>query len=279
MSETGVSLLDPSTGLVDDQDVTIKALRAVIGKNEQKPDEQWPSLTMTFTLENGKEAHEYYSAGKLERLRPSPDGLRLLPNTEGAKLSDQTNAWKLIKSILDAIRGADDKKAAEEFMTKMNAAPDLLSNFDGMKVHVNRALKPKREEDGPDAKQKSIVIVSKIVAFPGKTAAKAGAKAAAPKAASAPAAAAAPAAAGGGAVNQDVVKRLLLTALNAKKEIPRAKVPTEVFNLAKAEGLDWKAAMGIANDEAFIKGLTEEPQEVDGNAFIVEYDGTSLKAA
>jgi len=295
MSATqGVSLLDPSVGLADDQDVTIKGLRAVVGEDTNDKSKQWPSLTLTFTMENGKEGHEFYSAGKLEKLRPSPDGLRLVPNTDGAKLSDQTNAWKFISSILNAIRGAQDTKAAEAFMARLVAEPDRLDHFDGMKVHVNRVQKQKREGDDSD-KNRTIMLVSKVVAFPGGQGGGAAAKSAgkgqttgaaaakAKQAASTPAAPVTPAApattapAAGGDVTDEQVAAYLLSALQAKGSILRTKVATEAYGVAKAANdPNWKAVMGRANNEDFLKAFAEEPKEVDGNILVVEYDGEKL---
>ena len=143
MSEqTGVSFLDPSTGFLDDVDLTIVSLRAGTIKKKEGEGE-WPAIIATFLTENGKEVKENYFAGKLDRLRPSPDGTKFLPNTPGAKISDVQPAYKLIASILNAVRGAEDRAASEALMAKVSAAGDLLTHYDGLKVHVNRVVEKK----------------------------------------------------------------------------------------------------------------------------------------
>jgi len=282
---SGINLLNPSTGLADDQDVTIKSIRAVVGTDKDDATKQWPSLTMTMVLDNGKEAQEYYSAGSLERIRPSPDGLELLPNVEGASLSDQTNAWKLISSLVNAVRGFTDVKVGEAFMAKWQAAPNLLSHFDGATVHINRHNKPKRDDAKEGDRTKTIVLVSAIRSFPGGKPAAKGTKPVVAKPVATPTASAttdAPAATPVVVEGDmaDVVKGIILTALG-RGPIARNKIATEVFTVVKANQGDWKAAMALANDETFIKGLVDEPHDVagDGKLVVLEYDGATLKIA
>lgn len=173
--------------LIDDVDVTIKACRFRLWDYNGTIPNPVLGLEVVFVDDDGGEQSQVYSAGDTKHFVPSEDGSEAVAVGSHQNLNDSTNAMAFMVSLVNA--GFSEEKIG-----------DKVSVFEGTKVHVNQVPQPKRKNlatVGGPKDNKTVLLVSKILAFPwDKAQAKAPGKAAAPKGvapkAAAPAQAAAP---------------------------------------------------------------------------------------
>lgn len=150
---------------LDDVDVVLESLRFT---DVPPGTYQAGSLFLEVGF-SGKEieegASQHYSAGSLDRFKPSDDGLKAVPSDEedydeeGAPticLVKSTNAILFLKSLVD--NGFDEEKIE-----------DTVDVFEGTDVHLRQVPQPKRSGlDAEGDKAKTILLVTKINSMPGE---------------------------------------------------------------------------------------------------------------
>lgn len=157
------------SGLIDDADVTIESARFVSWdyKGQVTP----PVLALQLWLVDGDGARhdDYLSAGDQKFFVPSSDGRKAIPVGSQQKLNINTNAVEFIISLLNAdTRG--------ELAAKIKGGDDI-SVMDGVKVHVVRKAQKKRagiqiqanavpDVPGQAPRQKTVLTVEKLIAYP-----------------------------------------------------------------------------------------------------------------
>lgn len=169
--QQGILLTQFSTGsILDDADVTIADAMFVEWDYQGKIDHKILALGIQYKDENDKEHDQYYSAGELTYFVPSPDGAMAVPVADKQMLTDNCNAAKFILSLLES-----------------GFPPDQLGSsvkaLIGLKCHVKQHAQPKRQgliRNAGDDKEKTVLLVTQILAMPGAVPA-GGAKTTAPK--------------------------------------------------------------------------------------------------
>lgn len=166
------ALLRPDTfvsgGLLDDVDVTIRSCRFKVYDYDGKVPGGVLALHIEMEDEDGQTSDQYYSAGDLRFFTPSNDGKMAVPTGSKTALSSSSNAAQFIVSVVNAGYPVDQLEAD-------------VSVFEGMKVHVNRVAQPKRagiiknQPQDDSGREKTILLVSKILAMPGEEPVKKGA--------------------------------------------------------------------------------------------------------
>jgi hypothetical protein len=158
--------------MIDDVDVTIKAVRFRLWDYNGQIPNPILGLEVTYVDDEGNEAAQVYSAGETKHFVPSPDGSEAQKVGSIETLQETTNAMQFMVSLVNA--GFPEDKIA-----------DKVTVFEGTRVHVNAVPQPKRPGIKNAKEGKTILLVSKIHSLPGEKA-KAPAKAkAAPLAAAA----------------------------------------------------------------------------------------------
>jgi hypothetical protein len=111
-----------------------------------------------------KDFDQYYSAGSLEHFVPSADGYGLEPVGGKTSLNSNTNTAKFFQSLLEASNGG-----LEEILNSGSVA-----GLVGLKCHVARVAQPKRSgiiRTGKNAdREATVLLVNRIIAYPGQTA-------------------------------------------------------------------------------------------------------------
>lgn len=233
------------SGLIDDADVTIESARFVSW--DYKGQVQPPVLALQLWLVDGdgNKHDDYLSAGDQKFFVPSSDGRKAIPVGSQQKLNLNTNAVEFLISLMNAdTRG--------QLAAKLRAGDDI-GIIDGVKVHVVRKAQKKRagiqiqatapdpSQPGQAPRQKTVLTVEKLIAYPWEAAgAAASASTQAPAgavAAGAPApVAAAPAGNGaaGPAVAADLqattVGTLLQTVAESGGSIKKSQIAGKVFS-------------------------------------------------
>lgn len=170
--ETYASLLPADadvSGFLDGVEATITMSRTALFDYNGQVQPAVPAIAVQYHVDGAAKqgTPQHYTAGKPDHRVPSEDGTRF--KTFGAKkgLPKDSNALKFVLSILNAGFPAD----------KMS---DDVSIFEGMKVLLRSEAQEKRE--GGDGKDRTIILVDKILSLPWENKAT-GAKGVAPKAA------------------------------------------------------------------------------------------------
>lgn len=144
-------------GLLDDVDVMMKECRFVIWdyNGQQEPG---PALSVVYVEEDGKESTQYYSAGKLERMVPSADGLGLeaAPGTNNTGMNDNTNASVFLRSLIE--QGFPEEKIDE--------AEGSVAVFEGTVIHVNRVVQKRKGLQQANEKPQSTLVCTQIKQLP-----------------------------------------------------------------------------------------------------------------
>lgn len=226
MSEQRIASLNPADfiegGLLDDADVIVKEARfALWDYNGQA--KQTAALRVVFVDGEDKTHEQYYSAGDPERYVPSDDGCSLIITGTSSGLNKTSNAALFITSLVNA-----DAKVGELL------AGGNISKIDGLRAHVNRVAQQKRAglAGSDDGKNRTILLVTKIIALPGQK--PSGAKKGGAPTPAATASKAAPAAGGGDASELDGKAAGYLLQILAERggSVAKKEVPTLVFQAA-----------------------------------------------
>jgi len=238
-------------GLLDDADVIIKSARCDFFT--------YPNGTsavgaiVEYEDGDGKVHEQFYSAGSPQRIVPNEEKTGLMP-VEGVNVSGlvkSTNLIALMTSLKEA--GYNTSGLAD------------ISTLNGLRVHVNRKTVAKSAGDPVDAKERSILLVAKILEVK-----KGGAKAAAAGKPAAAAKASAPASAPANSELDDKTAGAILEiVLNAGGSAEAKKLPAIVFqNGKKAQDADALKMSQRSSSADFLKSRSE-----------FEYDGTTVKVA
>lgn len=171
MSEVRTASLNPNDavqgGLLDDADVVIREARFTLW-NYNGAAKDTTALRVSMEDADGKQHEQYYSAGDPERFVPSDDGRKLYLTGTATALNASSNVVQFLKSLIDAGFPAA-------------GLTDDIGAIDGLKAHVNRVTQQKRSFQGaaPDnGRERTILLVTKVIAMPGEKPKKGGAKAA-----------------------------------------------------------------------------------------------------
>ena len=141
-------------GLMDDVTVTWKKVRFAL----------WdyggavaPRLALAIDMEtdDGNSFTQYYSAGDTKHFIPSADGKKAVPVGDKTRISGSTNMSQLMESLVNA--GFPTAKLSDD-----------ASVLDGLQVHMNRQLQPKRanlpvQKEGKD---NSVLVVTRVIRYP-----------------------------------------------------------------------------------------------------------------
>lgn len=265
--------LNPATfvqgGLLDDVDVEFVEAMWTGYNYGKEGGEDFLVLGVKMRAADGKDSDQYFSAGNKEHFQPSEDGQWLIPVGDKAAMTNSTNAAVFIASLV-----------ACGFPSDRLDSMGINAALAGTKVHVNRETverkgliknRPGRQgEDGKERPQERM-IVTKLIALPGQTAApaskpngKATQTAAAPAAAPAQTQAAAPA----GEELREICQSTLLDILIANGgSVPKSKLPGLAFKALSNHPLKKEAVPALYSD-TFLS-------TADG----VVYDGVSVSIA
>jgi len=268
-----------STGLIDDIDVEITdAQTCEWDYNGTQP--PGPALCLELTDVNGQQHVQYWSAGKADDWSPSEDGRGFIAVSGKTKISNSSNLFHLVESLVN-----------NDVPNDLFAAGDFKALI-GLKGHVEQKTLERKGliRTGKNADRPSQVLVfTKVDSLPGaeppaKTAAKtptrtAAGKQAAPAqtkaaaggrangaASQAPAAQAA-APAGGDDVDAEIAAALVAALAERGDSIPKKEIGKIVF--AAFSGGDAKVrnhAVARSNDAAFLKSLGDQGIAFDGTA-------------
>lgn len=261
-------------GFLDDADVLLKELRFVVWDYNGKAN---PSVALKVTMEEPDIplTHEqYYSAGDPSKWQPTSDGKSIEPLAGATGLNQNTNVIAFITSLVNA--GFPEDRLGED-----------VSIFDGTLVHVNQIAQPKRPGlKRAEEKEKTYLLVTRIVRLPWEAAPK-------PQAKGAPKPTAQPTLKAVAPVNaiphqvahpapspapdtttppsEDVVQkaRETVVAILAEKggALPKAKLTTEVFR-ALTNDPDRNAVVMVIFQESFLQSAKAEG--------VFAYDGTTV---
>ena len=273
-----------STGLIDDIDVEITdAQTCEWDYNGTQP--PGPALCLELTDVNGQQHVQYWSAGKADDWSPSEDGRGFIAVSGKTKISNSSNLFHLVESLVN-----------NDVPNDLFAAGDFKALI-GLKGHVEQKTLERKGliRTGKNADRPSQVLVfTKVDSLPGAeppaktTTGKAAARPAAGKQAQAApaqtkaaaggrangAAAQAPATqaaaqAGGDDVDAEIAEALVAALAERGDSIPKKEIGKIVF--AAFSGGDAKVrnhAVARSNDAAFLKSkpLTDQGVVFDGTA-------------
>lgn len=160
MSNPGVSLR-PSDAVesskFDDVDVTLKSVTTgFFDYNGKIAAPGAPAIKVVFEGDYSGEKFEFiehYTAGDAAKLVPSQDGKKFDPVGEASGIGKSTNAMQLITSIINA--GFPEDRLTDE-----------VTVFQGLKAHMNRVAQKSAKK--ADEKDRTVLVVSKILALPGE---------------------------------------------------------------------------------------------------------------
>ncbi len=267
MTEARVASLNPNDavqgGMLDDVDVIIESARFALWDYNGKS-KTVPALRVQYKDGEDKLHEQYYSCGDIERFVPSDDGKKLLLLGTATALSTGSNVVQYLTSLMNA--GFPAAKLVED-----------VSTLDGLRCHVQRVTQAKRAGIvQTDDKDRSILLVTKILADVGK------AKATGPKAVKA--ATAAPATAAAPTTDADTlapktIEYIVAAAVGAGGAINRQAISQKVFQLAMAaKDADKAAVCKLAFDEAFLTANCG-PRFADDGTPIASFDYDSASKA
>jgi hypothetical protein len=244
-------------GAVPDGDYTIKDIMAAMFDYGGRIEEV-PAIAVVYSNENG-DFEQYYSAGKGAKLVKPPDGKRF------EVMGKNSNAWSWLASMLNS----GFPKASVD---------DDVTAFKGCRVTVVNQAQPKRPGIKDQAEGKTIPLVTKVLALPGKAAAKpsarpmaAGTARAASTSTTAPTASASTAADNGAldAAAIEAVQTALSTADNMT--LSRVKLGTVVWLTAqKAKDTNAIAYKKLVTDPAWLTA------NADNGGWAVDGDNVAI---
>jgi hypothetical protein len=260
-------------GFLDDADVTFAELRFVVWDYMGKAA---PAVALRVSMEeaDGTRHEQYYSAGDPAKYQPSMDGKTIEPLAGATGLNQNTNVIAFITSIVNA--GFPEDKLGED-----------VSIFDGMYVHVNQVAQPKRPglKKAADDKEKTYLLVTKILRLPWEAVAKAPAKGA-PKAASSlravapnntpsahataaptPSPAADPEALSDEAIQQKARETVLAILMEKGGSVDKSKLPIEAFRVLNNDK-QRNAIVMVIYQEGFLQAAKDEG--------VFTYDGKTI---
>lgn len=229
-------------GLIDDADVKLLSNRFV--KWDYNGSQPQPVLALHVQMQDaeGTTHDQYLSAGDLKFFVPSDDGRKAIPVGAQTKLNLNTNAVQFLISLMNA-----DVKG--ELAAKLRSGDDI-GVLDGTVVHIIRKAQPKRAGiivqpvEGGEQRQRTVLTVEKLIAYPWENKGVPGATAGA--------AGAAGAAAGGGASAPAAAQ----AAPSASAEVEGACIGAMLSILGASGGSIKKAAIaGKAFNDDNIKSL------------------------
>jgi hypothetical protein len=118
-----------------------------------------PVLALRWKLvgDDQQPREQYYSAGKLDRFMPSPDGLRALPVSTATHFQKSTNVSVLMMELLNA-----------QFPETVLAQDDA-SRFEGLYAfftHIRQQRRSGLDQEG--ARERMLLIPAQIHALPGQ---------------------------------------------------------------------------------------------------------------
>ena len=239
-------------GLLDDADVIIESARCDFFTYPNGATAVGGIIT--FKDAEDKVHEQFYSAGGQNKIVPNEEKTGLVA-VEGVTVSGvvkTTNLMAFLSSLKEA--GYNTSGLSD------------ISTLAGLRVHVNRKTVQKQAGDPADAKDRSILLVSKILekakggTTAKKTTAAAGAPAQAPKA-SAPA--------GNADLDNKTAEAIFGLILEAGGSIEAKKLPATIFQNGKKAGDPDALKMSQRSSNAeFLKSRSE---------FVV--DGANVKAA
>lgn len=243
-----------SGGLLDDVNATVIAAAAVTWDYNGNAD-PGPALHIRLKDDNGQEADQYYSAGKLERVVPTEDGEQFDP-AEGSSakgLNQNCNAFVFLSELVN--KGFPEDKLAS------------LGTLVGLYGHFNRVPQKQRAGlENADGKQRTILIVTKIHSMPWEKKGTAG-KASSPSANLKSTSTASTNNGGNGnSVNDEAVAAVM--ALVAEGPVEMKKLGMQIF----------KSTPTSKNRAAIVKLVTTEDFITQDNA-PWSFDGETLSAA
>src|SRR3990167_1802900 len=158
MSETRTASLNPADavqgGFLDDADVIIEGASFAIWDYNGKG-KATTALRVAYKDGDDKLHEQYYSAGSPERYVPSDDGKKLLLTGTATGLSNQSNLVKYLTALVNA--GFPVDKLGDD-----------VSGLVGLRAHVNAVSQPRTNMQNEGDKDRTILLVTKIIALPGQ---------------------------------------------------------------------------------------------------------------
>ncbi len=270
MTESRVASLNPTDaiqgGLLDDVDVIVESARFTMWDYNGKA-KTVTALRVQYKDGEDKLHEQYYSCGDPERFVPSDDGKKLLLTGTATALNTTSNVVLYLSSLINA--GFPSAKLVDDITT-----------IEGLRAHVQRVTQAKRAGiTQADDKERSLLLVTKILALPGEAVKGGTVKAAKPKATAA-AVAAAPAVAAlapGSDLAPKTIEYVVAAAQGAGGNISRQAISQKVFQLAMgAKDPDKATVCKLAFDEAFLTANSGPRFTDDGTPIAsFEYDGAS----
>lgn len=245
---------DDASGLLDN--ARVKIAKVVVDFFTAKSGEKFVNVDVTY--KGDAEITEHYMLGGADKWAPNASKTGAISLTEGGKIWNKSDVFKLMKSLVDA--GFPKAKLGSD-----------LSTLVGLDVHVSRVTQ--EGSTYTDAKtgqerNRSTLLVTKIYE------AAAGGKAATKTAAKTTAAAATTAApVESTEANDEYLIELLTGTLLAKGPVDRSKLGQPLFiALTRAKKVDLRPALDARlKDDTFLAGLAE--------AGLITIDGNSVALA
>jgi hypothetical protein len=254
---------DDASGLLDNARVKIGAVKVDIftstkGKNAGT---KYVNVDVTYTG-GAQEITEHYMLGGADQWAPNASKTGAIPVTEGGRVWNKSDVYKLVKSFIDA--GFPKNRVSND-----------LSVFAGLDVHVNRVTQEGAtylDSEGKE-RQRTTLLVSKIYTSPADMASGAYSKAAGKvgrpaKGAATPAATANVASSEGDDANDAYATELLVEILTESGgELPKERLPQPAFikiTRAKKAAIRQAVQDRLQND-AFLNSLAEQG--------LIGYDG------
>lgn len=208
-----------------------------------------PAIQLVIRPDNGttpadETVTEHWSAGKLEKLRPSDDGETFEPAPGSAQeaLNENSKAGKLMASL-------DDAGFNTEEMAKASDLVGVRAAFERV-PYKSGVVREGAKEDG------NVLIVKRTLDALGAKPAKAG------KVTQMPAKAPAKGAAGANGL-QTKADEAIVTLLESQSPIPVGKLSTMVFKALKSDP-DVRKITALVQEEDFL-GREDAPFDYDGD--------------
>ena len=250
---SGVSL-NPETfaeggGLLDDAEVMVADAAFVLWDYQGKA-QQVPALAISFKDSEEKEHDQYYSAGDKRYFVPSEGGESLIPVGDKTSIQATCNAAQFLKSLVNAGFPTDKLEDGDIGILK------------GMKCHVHREAQMKRvglaaqaREDGT-VREKTILLVDKIIQLPWESAKGSGKAASKPNGAEA-----------GEATDASEQLTALILGKLAEGPITKAKLPSVISTEVEKSDPNRAQMIKLAFNDAFLK---DGPWEYKGGRLSLE---------
>jgi hypothetical protein len=198
-----------------------------------------PALAVEFSNGDIKQA-QWYSAGKLENMRPTDGGKRLEAVGSATGLNDQSNCFQFLTALVRA--GFDEERMLGD-----------ISTLIGMRVSLVHEPTQEREIGGQKKKAGTMVVIGKILSDPGAKGA--------PKGASAAKAAAAAKKPNGGASGDGVAGKatefVIQILKKAGKTVDKKELSSSLWQAIPGNDGDRGAMMTLAVQDSFLKSLAE----------------------